>query len=95
MPLAARIADLTNHPGAIAPGPGLPPRVFIEKKMAARVDDLHVCAFPPPAGPHPSNKIEAGSVTVYFSKKAAARVGDLCGCGAQISLGAFTVYIGP
>lgn len=95
MPLAARIADPTNHPGAIAPGPGKPPRVFIEKMMGARVGDMHVCAFPPPAGPHPPNKIEAGSVTVYLGGMPAARVGDLCSCGAQVALGAFTVNIGP
>lgn len=95
MPLAARIADPTNHPGAIAPGPVPPPRVFIEQKMAACVGDLHTCAFPPPAGPHPPNKIEVGSTTVYFGGRPAARVNDLCSCGAQIFIGAFTVSIGP
>lgn len=95
MSLAARIADPTNHPGAIAPGPGVPPRVFIEKMMGARMGDLHICAFPPPAGPHPPNTIAFGSATVFLGGMPAARIGDTCGCGAQISFGAFTVHIGP
>lgn len=95
MPFAARINDPSNHPGMITPGPGVPPRVFIEKKPAARAGDVHICAFPAPAGPHPANKIEAGSVTVFMGGLAAARVGDLCTCGALISIGAFTVNIGP
>ncbi|MCY7353870.1 MAG: PAAR domain-containing protein [Lysobacter sp.] len=95
MPLAARIADLTSHPGAIAPGPSVPARVFIEKMMAARVGDMHVCAFPPPAGPHPPNKIESGSVTVFLSGMPAARIGDPCSCSALISSSALTVSIGP
>lgn len=95
MPLAARITDLTGHPGAIAPGPGAPPRVFIEKKLAAHVGDLHICAAAPPGGPHPTSKIETGSPMVFLSGARAARVGDLCGCGAVISSGAITVNIGP
>lgn len=92
MPLAARVLDLTNHPGAIG-GPG-GPLVFIENKLAARVGDLHACAFPPPSGPHPPNTIVQGSVTVFIGKQQAARLGDACGCGAQIASSAFTVHIG-
>lgn len=89
---AARVGDPTNHPGAIA-GPGFP-KVRIEGKPAARVNDLHACAFPPPAGPHPSNPIATGSAKVRIGGQFAARVGDICGCGAQIVAGAVKVSIG-
>lgn len=90
MPLAARVSDPTNHPGAIG-GPGAL-TVFIEKMPAARVGDLHTCALSPT--PHPPNKIEQGSMTVYIGKQQAARQFDLCSCGAAIAGCAVTVNIG-
>lgn len=93
MPLAARVGDPTAHPGAIAP-PGVP-TVLIEGQPAAVQGDTHICAFPPPAGPHPSNTITKGSATVFIGGKPAARVGDLTGCGAPITMGAKKVFIGP
>lgn len=92
MPLASRILDLTDHPGAIT-GPGAT-RVYIEKMLAARVGDGHACAFPPPAGPHGANAVLFGSLSVFIENKAAARRGDTCACGASISTSAMTVGIG-
>jgi uncharacterized Zn-binding protein involved in type VI secretion len=57
------------------------------------VGDQHVCAFPVPPG-HPPNIVAEGSTTVKFAGRAAARVGDLCACGAKIEVGILTVNIG-
>jgi uncharacterized Zn-binding protein involved in type VI secretion len=35
-----------------------------------------------------------GSATVMIGKRPAARMGDICGCGAPIILGAVNVMIG-
>jgi uncharacterized Zn-binding protein involved in type VI secretion len=91
MPNAARSGDATNHPGTIASGM---PTVLIEGMPAARAGDLHTCAFPPPAGPHPSNVVLKGSLSVLIGGQPAARQGDPCACGAQIASGALTVRIG-
>ena len=93
MAQAARITDLTDHPGTLS-GPGVP-NVLIEGKPAAVVGaTIHICAFPPPAGPHPSNSIAVGRATVFIGGQQAARVGDTCACGAHIATGAMTVQIG-
>jgi uncharacterized Zn-binding protein involved in type VI secretion len=91
MPSAARMSDPTSHPGMIAKGL---PTVLIEKLPAARVGDQHVCAFAPPAGPHPTNAVLKGSLTVFIGGMAAARKDDACACGATILTGALTVNIG-
>ena len=91
MPAAARATDPTNHPGMIAAGL---PTVLIEKLPAARVGDKHLCAFPPPAGPHPANAVLVGSLTVKIGGLPAARQNDACVCGASIIGGAPTVIIG-
>ncbi len=92
MPAAARVGDLTCHPGTLA-GPGAP-TVLIGGLPAAVVGDTHVCALPPLAGPHPPNPVVMGSTTVLIGGKPAARLGDPTGCGATIILGLFTVEIG-
>jgi uncharacterized Zn-binding protein involved in type VI secretion len=92
MPFAARILDPTAHPGIIA-GPGAP-NVLINKLPAACVGDQHGCLFPPPAGPHPPSPIATGSVTVKIGGRAAARVGDVSGCGSPIIMGSVNVTIG-
>ena len=74
MPFAARLLDATNHPGVIT-GPGVP-TVLIENKPAAVVGDMHTCAFPPLAGPHPPNPILNGSATVKIGGRFAARLND-------------------
>ena len=51
MPFAARVGDLTPHPGVIT-GPACA-TVLIGGLPAAVVGDLHTCSFPPPAGPTP------------------------------------------
>ena len=46
------------------------------------------------SGPHPPSAIVKGSLTVLIGNLPAARVGDLCGCGAVIAEGAPLVEIG-
>ena len=92
MPFAARVGDPTGHPGTIA-GPGVP-TVLIGGQPAAVVGDQHICAMPPPAGPHPPSPISKGSMSVFIGNKPAARVGDLAGCGAPIVMGMLLVEIG-
>lgn len=90
MPPAAILFSPTSHPGVIA-GPGAA-TVRIGGLPAAVVGDQHICAFPVPPG-HPPNAIVQGSVKVRINQRFAARVGDLCACGAQIEAGVFTVNI--
>ena len=92
MPPAARVTDPTGHPGMIS-GPGVP-NVLIGGLPAAVVGDLHACAMPPLAGPHPPTPIAKGSATVLIGGRPAARMGDLTGCGAPIVMGMPTVQIG-
>jgi uncharacterized Zn-binding protein involved in type VI secretion len=92
MPPAARATDPTGHPGTIS-GPGAA-TVLIGGQPAARVGDMHACAFPPPAGPHPPNPISQGSSNVLIGGQPAARAGDLTGCGAPILAGLPTVQFG-
>jgi|SoiMethySBSTD1v2_1073268.scaffolds.fasta_scaffold2758629_2 uncharacterized Zn-binding protein involved in type VI secretion len=91
---AARVTDLTDHPGALA-GPGMP-KVLIEGLAAAVVGEKtkHICAFPPPSGPHPTNNVVVGSTKVFIGGSAAARVDDTCLCGAKITTGASRVLFG-
>lgn len=91
---AARIGDFTDHPGALA-GAGVP-NVRIEGMAAAVVGGAtqHVCAFPPPGGPHPTNLVASGSRSVLIGGLPAARKGDGCACGATVISGALRVWIG-
>lgn len=92
MPPAARVGDATAHPGTVA-GPGVA-TVIISGLPAAVQGDLHACAMPPLAGPHPPNPFPMGSVTVLIGSRGALRLGDVAGCGAPIVSGAPTVLIG-
>lgn len=92
MPPAARVGDLTAHPGVVT-GPGVP-NVLIGGMPAAVVGDLHSCAMPPLAGPHPPTPFPVGSFTVLIGGRPALRMGDVSGCGAPIVVGMFTVLIG-
>lgn len=92
MPPAARVGDPTAHPGVVT-GPGVP-NVLIGGMPAAVVGDLHTCAMPPLAGPHPPTPFPVGSFTVLISGRPALRLGDVSGCGAPIVAGMFTVLIG-
>lgn len=92
MPPAARVGDTTGHPGTVA-GPGVA-TVLIGGQPAAVMGDLHACALPPLAGPHPPNPFPKGSATVLVGGRGALRMGDVSGCGAPIVSGAFTVLIG-
>ena len=92
MPAAARITDMTAHPGVIS-GPGVA-TVLIGGLPAAVVGDLHICSMPPLAGPHPPTPFAKGSVTVLIGGRPALRIGDMSGCGAPIIIGSFTVLIG-
>jgi len=90
MPPAARVGDLTGHPGVLN-GPGVP-TVLIAGRPAVRIGDLHVCALAPV--PHPPTGIAQGQPRVLIGGSPAARVGDLTGCGAPILTGAPNVEIG-
>lgn len=92
MAAAARVGDLTEHPGIIA-GPGVL-TVLIGGAPAAVLGDKHICALPPLAGPHPASTIVEGSKTVLIGGSPAARVGDMSGCGAAIVVGSVNVSIG-
>jgi uncharacterized Zn-binding protein involved in type VI secretion len=92
MPPAARVTDPSGHPGMIT-GPGVP-NVLIGGLPAAVLGDLHACAMPPAAGPHPPSPIVKGSANVLIGGRPAARLGDLAGCGAPIVMGHPTVLIG-
>jgi uncharacterized Zn-binding protein involved in type VI secretion len=92
MPPAARITDPSGHPGIIT-GPGVP-NVLIGGLPAAVLGDLHTCAMPPLAGPHPPTPLVKGSVTVLIGGRPAVRLGDMSGCGAPIVMGHPTVLIG-
>lgn len=92
MPFAARVGDPTGHPGIVS-GPGVP-LVLIGGQPAAVQGDLHTCAMPTPAGPHPPSPFPKGSLTVLIGNRQALRMGDLSGCGAPIVLGLPLVEIG-
>ena len=92
MPPAARVTDPSGHPGMIS-GPGVP-NVLIGGLPAAVVGDLHTCAMPPTAGPHPPSPLVKGSATVLIGSRPAVRMGDMSGCGAPIILGHPTVLVG-
>jgi uncharacterized Zn-binding protein involved in type VI secretion len=74
-------------------GPGVP-NVLIGGLPAAVLGDLHTCAMPPLAGPHPPTPLVKGSVTVLIGGRPAVRLGDMSGCGAPIVMGHPTVLIG-
>ena len=92
MPPAARLGDHTSHPGLVA-GPGVP-TVLIGHRPAAATGDVHACALPPNAGPHPPTTFAAGSRTVMVGGRFALRVRDVAGCGASIATGESSVPIG-
>jgi uncharacterized Zn-binding protein involved in type VI secretion len=92
MPPAARVGDTTSHPGTVS-GPGVA-TVLVGGMPAAVMGDLHACAFPPLAGPHPPNPFVRGSATVLIGGRPALRMGDMSGCGGTIVSGAMTVLIG-
>jgi uncharacterized Zn-binding protein involved in type VI secretion len=74
-------------------GPGVA-TVLIAGMPAAVVGDIHSCAMPPLAGPHPPTPFPSGSGTVLIGGRPALRLGDVSGCGAPIVSGAFTVLVG-
>jgi uncharacterized Zn-binding protein involved in type VI secretion len=84
--------DPSGHPGTIA-GPGVA-TVLIGGMPAAVMGDMHTCAMPTPAGPHPPSPLVKGSATVLIAGRGAVRMGDLAGCGAPVVLGLATVQIG-
>ena len=92
MPFAARVLDPTAHPGLVT-GPGVP-TVLIMGQPAAVAGDMHTCAMPAPAGPHPPTPFPMGSVSVLIGGRPALRAGDISGCGAPILSGASMVLIG-
>ena len=96
MPQAARVLDVTLHPGLVMP-PGVP-TVLIGGSPAAAVGTLHTCLLQTPAGapahlPTPT-PFPRGSATVLIGGTPALRVGDMSTCGSPITTGAPTVLIG-
>lgn len=89
---AARVTDPTAHVGMVS-GPGVP-SVLIGGKPAAVALDIHTCALPPLAGPHPPTPFPKGSATVFIGGRPALRVGDAFACGGPILAGCPTVLIG-
>ncbi len=94
MPPAARVQDLTGHPGGVIAGPGVPSVLIGHQAAAVARSTLHTCAFPPPAGPHPPSTFPHGSSSVWIGGSPALRQGDVAGCGAPITTGCPTVLIG-
>lgn len=90
MPFAARVKDMTAHPGLVV----AIKQVLIGGLPAAVAADIHTCAMPPSAGPHPPTPFIKGSATVLIGGRPALRMGDLSGCGAPIVTGATNVLIG-
>lgn len=90
MPPAARVTDVTTHPGVIT-GPGVA-TVMIAGLPAAVAGDLHTCSFPG-TPPHPPTPLLPGSPTVTIGGRPALRVGDMSGCGATIVSGAMNVMV--
>ena len=99
---AARLGDMHVCPMMT---PGVPPiphvggpigppcstNVITAKMPQARMSDMCLCAgFPGP----PADPIVLGSTGVFVNKLMAARMGDTCGHGGTIILGAPTVLIG-
>jgi uncharacterized Zn-binding protein involved in type VI secretion len=92
MPPAARLGDVTPHPGVVGP-PGVF-NVLIGGQPAATITSIHVCSFPPPAV-HPPTPFVPGCPTVLIGGMPALRVGDMSGCGAPVlPPGCPTVLIG-
>lgn len=91
MPPAARLGDLTSHPGSLS-GPGVG-NVRINGLPAIVQGDLHSCSFPPPPA-HPPTPVVFGSGSVRIGGRPAARIGDSVGCGAVIVAGSPNVRIG-
>jgi uncharacterized Zn-binding protein involved in type VI secretion len=92
---AARMTDMHTCPMVTPPphvgGPILPPccpTVLIGKLPAARVSDMATCVGPP-------DVIAMGSATVLIGGLSAARLGDPTAHGGIVSLGCYTVLIGP
>jgi uncharacterized Zn-binding protein involved in type VI secretion len=92
MPPAARVTDVTGHPGILGP-PGVP-TVLIGGMPAAVVGTTHTCTFPGLPPHPPSVVLPPGCPTVLIGGQPAARLGDLTGCGAPILAGCPTVLIG-
>jgi uncharacterized Zn-binding protein involved in type VI secretion len=68
--------------------------VLIGGQPAAVAGTPHACSFPGTPPHPPSAIVPPGSKTVMIGGSPAARVGDMSGCGAQISSGCPTVMIG-
>lgn len=79
--------SLTSHGGVIKVV--RPRTVRIRGQLAAVIGDQHICAITT----HGTNVISQGSPRVSINGQPAARMGDLCACGAAIQIGAPGVTI--
>lgn len=95
MAKAARIGDPSNHPGGVVGGaPSLAGNVWIENAPAAVMGDAHSCKTPIPPPHLNASTLVSGSQRVFIRGFAAARVGDMAGCGAAITSGARQTEVG-
>ena len=92
---AARLTDMHVSPAFTGPVPHVGgiiamgcPTVLIGMLPAARLGDPTVCVGPP-------GTVLMGSPTVLVGGQPAARMGDPCAHGGTITMGCFTVMIGP
>jgi len=88
---AARVGDITSHPGVLSP-PGVV-NVRIGGQPAIVEGDMHSCAFPGLPF-HPPSPMVTGSATVRISGRRAVRFLDSSACGALVIGGAPTVRVG-
>lgn len=91
---AARMGDMHICPATTGPVPhvGGPiaigmPTVLIANMPAATMGSMAICVGPP-------DTVAQGSATVLIGGKPASRMGDSCGHGGKIVIGAPTVLIG-
>jgi uncharacterized Zn-binding protein involved in type VI secretion len=97
---AARVGDMTSHPGTfLTPiGPAPPSDVLIEGKPAWRATlDIHACPLFDGPKPHVGGTVSIGSITVRINNCSAVRVGDVInepGFPNIIASGARFVFIG-
>lgn len=81
----ARIGDTLDHGGSVKTGAAF---TFANNKAIARVGDIVECET------HGVGVIITGSDTMVVEGAAAARVGDMCSCGAIIATGSDDVEAG-
>jgi uncharacterized Zn-binding protein involved in type VI secretion len=81
----ARVGDAISHGGYIVSGAS---NTYANGQLIARIGDPVIC------NEHGETKIVECSMSVKVEGSLAARVGDMCGCGAVIVSGSDNVECG-